>query len=243
MRMNNDISALPEHTAAVQCQNLTLHARKKTILDDVSFHIPQGSITGLLGPNGAGKSTLLRLITGLATPDSGSVKIFGESAGVERLGQLSLLPDRSSLPGWLTVGRWLHFAEGIYPDWDNVKAEQLMGQLSVKRESRISTLSRGEEARLQLLTCLSRKAPLVILDEPFTGVDLISREEIASTVVGEMADGERTFFIATHDIREMELLFDRLILIGNGRIQGVEDVEQLRKSGQSVESRYREVFA
>ncbi|MNJ02426.1 hypothetical protein D3C73_1623800 [compost metagenome] len=74
-------------------------------------------------------------------------------------------------------------------------------------------------------------------------MDLISRERIASAVVGELADGTRTFLIATHDIREMELLFDRLILIGEGRVQSIEDVELLRQSGKSVESRYREVFA
>ncbi|CAH1212142.1 ABC transporter ATP-binding protein YtrB [Paenibacillus auburnensis] len=229
--------------AAVECRGLNLKIKKKIILDDISFDIPQGSLTGLLGPNGAGKSSLLRIISGLASPDAGAVQIFGKPAGVKQLGSLSLLPDRSSLPGWLSVKEWLEFACGIYPDWDQAKAQELQQQLSVSGESLISAMSRGEEARLQLLTCLSRKAPLIILDEPFTGVDLISRERIASAVVGELADGARTFLIATHDIREMELLFDRLILIGDGRVRGIEDVEQLRRSGKSVESRYREVFA
>lgn len=237
---NQGAAAVP---AAVACHGLKLTLKKKIILNDISFDIPQGSLTGLLGPNGAGKSSLLRIIAGLMFPDSGSVNIFGKPAGVKRLGELSLLPDRSSLPGWLSVREWLEFARGIYPDWDQSKAQELQQQLSVSGEAQISALSRGEEARLQLLTCLSRKAPLIILDEPFTGVDLISRERIASAVVGELADGERTFLIATHDIREMELLFDRLILIGEGRICSIEDVEQLRRSGKSVESRYREVFA
>jgi ABC-2 type transport system ATP-binding protein len=242
-----DINRLSEQTAeapaAVECRDLRFGVKNRVILDGISFHIPRGSITGLLGPNGAGKSSLLRIIAGLAPAGSGSVCINGRPAGVGRLGELSMLPDRSNLPGWLTVREWLDFAAGIYPDWDGHKAAELLLSLSVSRDSRISEMSRGEEARLQLLTCLSRRAPLIILDEPFTGVDLISREVIASAVVGEMADGTRTFLIATHDIREMELLFDRLILIGGGRIQGIEDVEQLRRSGQSVESRYREVFA
>ncbi|KAI7259401.1 hypothetical protein KC345_g10321 [Hortaea werneckii] len=232
-----------EAPAAVECHDLRFTVKNKTILDGISFHIPQGSITGLLGPNGAGKSSLLRIIAGLAPAGAGSVLINGKPAGIERLGELSMLPDRSSLPGWLTVREWLGFAAGIYPDWDAHKAAELLLSLSVSMDSRISTMSRGEEARLQLLTCLSRRAALIILDEPFTGVDLISREVIASAVVGELADGTRTFLIATHDIREMELLFDRLILIGGGRIRSVEDVEQLRMSDRSVESRYREVFA
>lgn len=240
---HNKDAGLSAKAPAVECNNLKLKVKKKIILDGISFQIPQGSLTGLLGPNGAGKSSLLRIISGLTAADSGSAHIFGKPAGVQCLGELSMLPDRSNLPGWLTVREWLGFAGGIYPDWDEAKAQELLRELSVSPESQISAMSRGEEARLQLLTCLSRQAPLVILDEPFTGVDLISRERIASAVVGELADGARTFLIATHDIREMELLFDRLILIGEGRVQSIEDVELLRQSGKSVESRYREVFA
>ncbi|OKP71493.1 ABC transporter [Paenibacillus sp. P3E] len=240
---NNKLPVPYDEPVAVECQDVRLIVKKKMILDGISFQIPSGSITGLLGPNGAGKSSLLRILAGLTLPDSGSTQIFGKPSGVDRLGVLSMLPDRANLPGWLTVAQWLGFAQGIYPDWDADKAEQLLLQLSVSTEALISAMSRGEEARLQLLTCLSRKAPLIMLDEPFTGVDLISRERIASAVVGELADGARTFLIATHDIREMELLFDRLILMGEGKIQGIEDVDTLRRSGKSVESRYREVFA
>jgi ABC-2 type transport system ATP-binding protein len=228
---------------AIACEEIILKVKKKVILDRVSFEVPRGSITGLLGPNGAGKSSIMRMIAGLSQPDSGAVRVFGEPAGVGMLGQLSLLPDRGSLPGWLTAGEWLAFAGKIYPDWNGAYAENLKEQLKIYAETRISAMSRGEEARLQLLTCLSRRSPLVILDEPFTGVDLISREQIASTVVRDLADGDRTFLIATHDIREMETLFDRLVLIGDGQIRAVEDVDQLRRAGKSVESRYREVFA
>ncbi|BBI35419.1 ABC transporter ATP-binding protein [Cohnella abietis] len=228
---------------AIDCRDVCLKAKKKKILDQVSFGVPRGSITGLLGPNGAGKSSLLRMIAGLSTPDSGSIHVLGEPAGEAVLGKLSLLPDRGNLPGWLTAGKWLSFAQSLYPDWNDTRAEQLIVSLKINLESRISVMSRGEEARLQLLTCLARSAPLVILDEPFTGVDMISREQISSTVVSELADGERTFLIATHDIREMELLFDRLVLIKDGQVQSVADVEQLRRAGKSVESHYREVFA
>lgn len=228
---------------AITCREVCLKVKKKQILDCVSFEIRKGTITGLLGPNGAGKSSLLRMIAGLSAPDSGKILVFDQIAGEKVLGKLSLLPDRGSLPGWLTAGKWLSFASSIYPDWSNDHAGRLIESLKINLETRISVMSRGEETRLQLLTCLARTAPLIILDEPFTGVDLISREQISSTVVRELADGERTFLIATHDIREMEMLFDRLVLMKDGQIQSVTDVEQLRQSGKSVESHYREVFA
>lgn len=228
---------------AIKCQNIQLKIKKKQILSDVTFDVPKGSITGLLGPNGAGKSSLLRMISGLTKPTEGTIDLFGEPAGVDLLGKIALLPDRGNLPSWLSASEWLAFAKDIYPDWDEEYALTLVDRLKIATETQISAVSRGEEARLQLLTCLARTSPLVILDEPFTGVDMISREQIASTVVGDLVDGERTFLIATHDIREMETLFDHLVLIGDGRIQSIDEVDELRRSGKSVESRYREVFA
>ncbi|ADG05022.1 ABC transporter ATP-binding protein [Kyrpidia tusciae] len=233
----------PANRPAVACRGVFMKIRNKEILHDISFRVDQGQIVGLLGPNGAGKSTLLRLVAGLTPPTAGTVELFGEPAGVSTLRYLSYLPDRGKLPGWVTVEEWLRFARDIYPDWDPGHAEELAAFLKVRRTARMSTLSRGEKARVQLLTCLARRSPLVVLDEPFAGVDLISREQIASSVIADFAGGSRTFIIATHDIREMENLFDSIILIGEGRILGVEDVESLRARGRSVESRYREVFA
>ena len=228
---------------AIECRDVTLGNKKTKILDGVTCSVRTGRLTGLLGPNGAGKSSLFRMLSGLVRPDAGTVSIFGKPASPEQLIHMALLPDRGNLPGWLTAEEWLRLAEGLYPDWDSRLAAELRESLGVKRETRIASMSRGEEARLQLLTCLARKAPLVILDEPFTGVDLLSRERIASTVVGAMAGGDRTFLIATHDIREMEHLFDDLLLIEQGAIVGTQDVERLREQGHSVESWYREVFA
>lgn len=228
---------------AIECKNVSMAIRKKKIVQNASFSIESGRIVGLLGPNGAGKSTLLRMLTGMTQPTAGYVRLFGQRTSVATLSQISFLPDRGKLPGWLTAREWLLFASEIYPDWEAQRAEQLSDALAIKLETRVSLLSRGEEARLQLLTCLARTSPLVILDEPFTGVDLLSREQIASTVVADLADGQRTFLIATHDIKEMENLFDTIVLIGDGQIRAVDDVEELRGVGKSVESRYREVFA
>ncbi|WP_240489097.1 ABC transporter ATP-binding protein [Cohnella thermotolerans] len=225
---------------AIRCTDVKVTYRKKKVLDRVTFEVEAGCLAGLLGPNGTGKSALLRLLAGLLAPDEGRIELFGRTAGTDRLSEVSFLPDRGQLPAHLTAGEWLDFASRIYPDWSPAREEELTSKLGVDREKRIATMSRGEEARLQLLTCLSRQAPLIMLDEPFTGVDLISRERIASAVVGDMADGNRTFLIATHDIREMEQLFDRIELIGDGAVKGSYEVESLRLAGRSVESCYRE---
>lgn len=228
---------------AIQCSDVSVRIGRKQILDAISFSIDAGQIAGLLGPNGAGKSTLLSLISGIAPVTHGEIRVFGERAGVSTLRKTAYLPDRGKLPNWLCVYEWIEFAANLYLDWDAERAETLIDALRVKQDAKMSALSRGEEARLQLLTCLARSVPLVILDEPFVGVDLTSRERIAETVVREMANDARTFLIATHDIREMQQLFDRIVLIDEGRIQSVDEVESLQMRGLSVERRYREVFS
>ncbi|WAH38448.1 ATP-binding cassette domain-containing protein [Alicyclobacillus dauci] len=229
-------------TMAVCCTGVQVRIGRKAVLHDITFGIEPGQIAGLLGPNGAGKSTLLSLISGIAPVETGKIEIFGQEAGEKTLTQTAYLPDRGKLPSWLRVGEWLAFAQKLYPDWDVDRARYLREALNVQLDAKISSLSRGEEARLQLMTCLSRSVPLVLLDEPFVGVDLTSRERIAETVVREMADGSRTFLIATHDIREMDQMFDRIVLIDKGSIVSVDDTDALRSRGMSVETRYREVF-
>nr|WP_224753816.1 ABC transporter ATP-binding protein [Paenibacillus terricola] len=232
-----------EQTVTIQCTGVEMIFKKKQALRNVTFSTNSGSIVGLLGPNGAGKSTLMRILTGILEPTGGFVEVLGRKPGVETLAQLSFLPDRGQLPNWLTADQWLGYASGIYPDWDIALEREWVRKLEVDRTMGIGTMSRGQEARLQLLTCLSRRTKIVILDEPFTGVDLLSRERISSAIAEETAGGDRTFLIATHDIREMESMFDRIILIGDGTIKGVYDTEELRDEGHSVESCYREVFA
>lgn len=226
---------------AISLTNVNVSIRKKQILKNVSLSIPSGKMVGLLGPNGAGKSTLFRIVSGLVEPTSGSVDILGKSNSLDLIKSLAILPDRGKLPQWLTAGEWLSFAQEIYPDWNQDLAQKLIIDMDIHIDSKMTVLSRGEEARLQLLTCLARTAPIVLLDEPFTGVDMISREQIISNIIS-MSESNKTFLIATHDIREVENLFDMVIFLGHGQILSVDDVDQLRQNGKSVESRYREVF-
>ena len=227
---------------AIDCRRIGFRIGRKIILKEIDFSVQPGEIAGLLGPNGAGKSTLLRIIAGISPPSTGEVRLFGKPAGVETLADTAFLPDRGKLPVWLKCGEWIRYAEQLYPDWDKNQAMELSESFAIHLDARIGSLSRSEEARLQLLTCLARRARVVLLDEPFAGVDLVSRQRIAHSVVRELAESDRGFLIATHDIVEMETLFQRVILLGNGEVLGNHLAEQLREQGTSVEQCYREVF-
>lgn len=229
--------------AAVECDDVCMTSGGRPILRGVTFRVEKGEMVGVLGPNGAGKTTLFRAIAGIGLPDRGRIRVFGEPPSWRTLVHTALMPERGHLPKWLTAADWLTHARRLYPDWDERAEKRLADELEIRLDGWISKLSRGEAVRLALVTCLARRAPLVLLDEPFTGIDLVSREAIASAIVRECSGAGRTVLVATHDVREFESLFDRVLFIGQGRLVADESADSIRARGQSVAARYREVFA
>ena len=157
---------------AVECDDVWLEVEGRRILRGVSFRVQPGEMMGVLGPNGAGKTTLFRLLAGIGVPHRGQIRVFGEAPGWKTLINTALMPERGHLPGWLKVGAWLTHARRLYPDWDVAREKRVIEALDIRLDRPISKLSRGEAVRVALLTCLARRAPLVLLDEPFTGIDL-----------------------------------------------------------------------
>ncbi|SIS99763.1 ATP-binding cassette domain-containing protein [Alicyclobacillus vulcanalis] len=229
--------------AVIACENVDVWLSGRPILRGIHVNVEEAEMVGLLGPNGAGKTTLLRTIAGLIRPAGGTVRVLGEASGWRTLRHTALLPERGQLPGWLTVSEWLRYASGLYPDWDQASAERLVEELKLRATVPIARLSRGEGVRVGLCTCLARQCPVVLLDEPFTGIDFMSRETIASAIVQACAEARRTVVIATHDVREFEPLLDRVLFLREGVIVADESAEEIRAQGRSVASRYREVFS
>ena len=229
--------------AAIECDGVGFTFAGRPILRDVTLRIPVAEMVGLLGPNGAGKTTLLRILAGVLAPDTGRIRVLGEPPGWRTLRHTALLPEQGHLPGWLTIGEWITYARRLYPDWSEERERRLVDDLALRLDRPIARLSRGEGVRVGLLTCLAREAPVVLLDEPFTGIDLLSRETIASAIVRECGDGSRTVIVATHDVREFEPLFDRVLFLKDGSVAADETAEAIRARGLSVASRYREVFS
>ncbi|WP_041695082.1 ABC transporter ATP-binding protein [Alicyclobacillus acidocaldarius] len=228
---------------AVECDGVSFSIANRPILRGVTCSIAPGETVGLLGPNGAGKTTLLRLIAGMLVPESGRIRVVGQPPSWRTLVHTALLPERGHLPGWLTVGEWFQYARRLYPDWSEASEHQLVEDLALRLDRPISRLSRGEATRVGLVTCLARRTEVVLLDEPFTGIDPLAREVIATAIVRECASLGRTVILATHDIRECESLFDRVLFLKEGALAADESADVIRMRGLSVAARYREVFA
>ncbi|MGG1516959.1 ABC transporter ATP-binding protein [Paenibacillus oryzisoli] len=215
----------------------------KQAVRGIDLQIRKGTIVGLLGPNGSGKSTLLKMLAGLIYPTSGSILIGGRKPDVHNKQHVAYLPEIDHLYGWMTVKETLRFIAGFYTDWEEEKAVALLLKMELDENQKVRNLSKGMRARLKLIAALSRKVPLVLLDEPFSGIDPSSRAKIIRSIISEFQSEEQTIVLSTHSVNESEPMFDDVIFLQNGQITIFDSTENLRATyGCSLENIWEKVY-
>ena len=228
--------------AVLECKNLTKQYGHVTALEDVSFSIEPGRIVGLLGPNGSGKTTLIKLANGLLTPTSGELTICNADPGKETHAIVSYLPERTSIPLWMTASQLLDFYQDFYKDFRRDAAEEMLAHLNIPAKQRIKQMSKGTREKVQLIVTMSRAAMLYLLDEPIGGVDPATRDYILSTIIGNY-NPEAAVVISTHLISDVEKVLDEVIFINQGHVVLQSSVDEIREEkGISVDALFREVF-
>ena len=211
-------------------------------LHDIDIFLQPGQIVGLLGPNGSGKTTLIKILTGLLKDYSGVVKINGKAIGTETKAIVSYLPDEPYFSDWMKVKDALSIFMDMYADFDYAKCLEIMKKFQIEENVRIKTMSKGTKEKFQLALVMSRKAKLIILDEPIGGVDPAAREVILDTIL-ENYSPEQTILIATHLIADIERIFSNVIFIKKGKIVLNKEVEEIRQeSNKSIDELFREEF-
>lgn len=227
---------------AVACMNVHKQYKDKSALKGISLQIPKGKVTGILGPNGSGKSTLFKLIMGITKPTSGYIQVLNAAPSWQINRDIAYLPDRASWYPNHTVKNVIDWAEHLLPRFNRNKAEELLSFMKLDQDMVTQGLSKGEEARMLLILCIARDVPLILLDEPFSGIDLISREKIIAALIDLLSEGEQTVILTTHEIYEAESLFDHVIFLEDGRVKKEGVVEELRTQHGSMENMYRELY-
>jgi ABC-2 type transport system ATP-binding protein len=205
----------------VELSNVSRRFGQKLALDSINLSIPRGCVLGLVGENGAGKTTLIRHILGLLRAQSGAVRVFGLDPASDPVGVLSkvgYLSEEPELPSWMRVRDLLRYARAFYPGWDERYADQLRREFALSEESRVASLSKGQRARAGLLIALAYRPPLLILDEPSSGLDPVVRRDILAAIIRTVADEGRTVLFSSHLLSEVERVSDRVAMIKNGRI-------------------------
>jgi ABC-2 type transport system ATP-binding protein len=190
-------------------------------LGPLDLTVPRGAIYGLIGPNGAGKTTAIDLIFGMGKNDAGEIRVLGldhRTNEVELKRHAAYVSPDLNFQVWGKVGKAIRFVRGFYPDWDDLYCATLMKEFHLSDGDKIATLSFGAKTKLSLLLALSRRPKVLILDEPTTGLDAVSKQQVFSELLKAVEDGERTVLISSHGLSDIERFADHVGLIKNGKL-------------------------
>ena len=222
-------------TPAISVTGLTRRYRDQVALDDVTLDLEPGSITGLLGRNGAGKTTLLRILAGHEFASAGTVTVLGASP-VENetvLHQMIFVREDQSYPD-LKVRRAVQVASWFYPNWSHELADELLEEFNLPLNRKVRRLSRGMRSALGIVIGLAARAEVTLFDEPYAGLDPVSRQLFYDRLLADYAEHPRTVLLSTHLIDEAAGLFERVVVIDRGRVVLNTAADDLRGAATSV---------
>ncbi|CAH2212064.1 ABC transporter ATP-binding protein [Tepidibacter aestuarii] len=223
--------------------NVNKTFKKTKALDDLNLKIETGKIIGLLGPNGSGKSTSLKMIAGLNRPDSGKIVICGQKPCIDTKKDIAYLPEIDYLHSNMNIKQMAEFISSFYYDWDFNKYEELLKVLKLEENMIIGKVSKGMRAKIKLLLAFSRNAKIILLDEPLSGIDILTREEIVEAVIRDYREGEQTIIFSTHEISETENIFEDVIFMEKGKVKLSGNVDDIKmKYNMSLSEVMKEVY-
>jgi ABC-2 type transport system ATP-binding protein len=206
----------------IQIHDVTKIYGEVKAVDQLSLTVPEGSIYGFIGPNGSGKTTTLRMIVGILHPDSGSISVFGKSMSTARSGLIGYLPEERGIYVKMTVRALLEFhgrlRGGNQANHIEAKVESWLKKFDLDQRAsrRVETLSKGMVQKVQFIAAVIPEPRLLILDEPFSGLDPVSAQSIREAIL-ELRRSGCTILLSTHDMSVAETMCDRIFMIFRGK--------------------------
>jgi ABC-2 type transport system ATP-binding protein len=207
-------------TNAIEIRGLVKNYSKFT-LGPLDLTVPRGAIYGLIGPNGAGKTTAIDLIFGMGRNDAGSIRVLdldhrADEVALKR--RVAYVSPELNFMVWGKVGKAIRFVRGFFPDWDDAYCSALMKSFRLSDTDKIATLSFGAKTKLSLLLALARRPQVLVLDEPTTGLDAVSKQEVFGELLKTVEDGERSVLISSHGLSDIERFADHVGMIKDGKL-------------------------
>jgi ABC-2 type transport system ATP-binding protein len=222
-------------TPAISVAGLTRHYGGQAALEDVTFDLEPGSITGLLGRNGAGKTTLMRIVAGHEFASAGTVTVLGVNP-VENetvLRQMVFVREDQSYPDF-RVRQVMQAASWFYPNWSHELAGALLEEFNLPLNRKVKKLSRGMRSALGIVLGLAARVEVTLFDEPYAGLDPVARQLFYDRLLAEYAEHPRTVLLSTHLIDEAAGLLERVVVLDRGRMALNMDTDDLRGAATSV---------
>jgi ABC-2 type transport system ATP-binding protein len=208
--------------------DLSKQYRRHLALDKLSFALPEGSVYALLGANGAGKTTALKLLMNLHEPTSGTAQVLGvdsrrlEGRHFEQIGYVSENQDQ---PGWMTLSYLLKYLKPFYPAWEDERAIELVERFHLPMDRKIKHFSRGMQMKASLVSSLAYRPKLLILDEPFSGLDPLTREELIEALLESAPD--TSIVVSSHDLADIESFASHIGYLDKGKLGFSEELAAL----------------
>ena len=203
-------------------------------IKDINIEIEKGSIVGLLGRNGSGKTTLLKAILSLISIDSGDIS-WNDASIKQQYEQIAYICESGSFIAYMSANEYGRFLQKYYPTFHIEKYQAILQQFEVEMEPGLRSLSRGQQLKVEIAAGLAMEAKLLILDEPFTTLDVYAKEDTVKMLIEQYAP-DKIILISTHNIEEIEQVVDRCIVMDDGKI--VEDItmEELEKDKKDIKT-------
>lgn len=215
---------------------------RKKVLKDVTFTAKKGEITCLIGINGVGKTTVLNSIMNLTPVDRGQILIDGKQLTEASYENITFIPDAITMLPHMRIAEAFAFMADFYESWNDARAHEMLTFFRLDKNERIRNLSKGNTAKVNLLLGLALDVDYVLMDEPFSGIDIFSREQIADVFTSHLVE-DRGVIITTHEIGDIEHLLDEVVLLDEGIVLKQFNAEDVRETeGKSVVDVMREVL-
>lgn len=226
----------PSANSIVSFRDVSKQYQKREAIYNLTFDLPTGTIVGLIGPNGSGKTTTLKLMSGLLHPSRGTVLLHGHPlTRVMAAKAISYLPDSGAVYPFYSVAQMVEYYKGLYQDFDAAKAIEMLEFMNLDPAQNVRTLSKGNLGRLKIALTVSRQVPLVVMDEPLSGLDPLVRQSIMKGLISFVDLNKQTVVLSTHEVDEVEPLLDIAILLAEGQIRAIASTDDIREQyGQSM---------
>ncbi|MBA2873750.1 ABC transporter ATP-binding protein [Thermaerobacillus caldiproteolyticus] len=227
----------------IQLKNVTKKYGNVVALDDISLSMEKGKIIGVLGANGSGKSTFLKLIAGLVFPTNGKVFVDGHEV-TRRIGRnVAYLSELDAYYDGFTVQDMLEFYASQFMDFNMEKARDILDFMQIEPVKKLKHLSKGGRGRAKIAFALAREVPVLLMDEPLSGLDPMVRELIIKGLISFVDLEKQTIVMTTHEVDEVESLLDEVIFLRDGKVVERAFVDELReKSRCSVAGWLKKIY-
>ncbi|SDJ99270.1 ABC transporter ATP-binding protein [Sediminibacillus albus] len=212
----------------INLEQVTKRYMNKIALQNINLELTKGKIIGLVGENGSGKSTTLKLIAGLIHPSKGTITVNGEAVDRRIASQVSYLSELDEYYGFYNVRQTINYFAEQFSDFNLQKADEIRAFMNLDPNAKLKQLSKGNRGRLKIVLTLAREVPIILMDEPLSGLDPMVRDSIVKGLISFIDLENQVVVITTHEIKEIETILDEVIAIKDGSIIGHHHVEQLR---------------